>query len=283
MTNQVWLPVDGALLKKLREEAGVDITSLARIHSLSTAQVKQLEEGGDSSFYTPSIKLSTGRKLLMHFGADVAFSEKIVEEIHTHTPVPALEFAVNDVIDIKNRDMRSSRYSLRFQIFSALSIAIAFTVLIVFLLDAKTDTNISKPSKQLEVITPISANPLETKTPALNSDESLKVSAKTTTQNVNGCKWVGDAMSITGHHPTKPGDYVHVVANMDATICIKDTTGKLQILNLNKTQSQTFRGSPPFEIFSNTLDQFNIFYQGNLLKIPSSRIQNIILKEQKYD
>ena len=71
MTKQVWLPADGALLKKLREEARVEITALARTHSLSTAQIKQLEDGGDISFYTPAIKLATGRKLLMHFGADI--------------------------------------------------------------------------------------------------------------------------------------------------------------------------------------------------------------------
>ena len=76
MTKQVWLPVDGALLKKLREDAGVEVTTLARLHSLSSSQIKQLENGGDSSFYTPSIKLATGRKLLMHFGADIQPLEK---------------------------------------------------------------------------------------------------------------------------------------------------------------------------------------------------------------
>ena len=71
MHNQVWSSADGALLKKLREEAGVEVITLARLHSLSTSQVKQLEDGGGSGFYTQSIKLATGRKLLMHFGADV--------------------------------------------------------------------------------------------------------------------------------------------------------------------------------------------------------------------
>ena len=80
MTKQVWLPVDGALLKKLREDAGVEVTTLARLHSLSSSQIKQLENGGDSSFYTPSIKLATGRKLLMHFGADVQSFESVPEQ-----------------------------------------------------------------------------------------------------------------------------------------------------------------------------------------------------------
>lgn len=79
MQNQVWSSADGALLKKLREEAGVEVITLARQHSLSSSQVKQLEDGGDSSFYTQSIKLATGRKLLMHFGADVQPLEQTPE------------------------------------------------------------------------------------------------------------------------------------------------------------------------------------------------------------
>jgi len=68
MSSQIWQPKDGVLLKSLREEAEIEITSLAHLHCLSKTQVNQLEEGGDSSFYSPEIKLASGRKLLMYFG-----------------------------------------------------------------------------------------------------------------------------------------------------------------------------------------------------------------------
>jgi transcriptional regulator with XRE-family HTH domain len=70
MSNQVWLPEDAALLKELREAAQIDISVLAGVYLLSKTQINQLEEGGDSSFYSSAIKLATGRKLLMHFGVD---------------------------------------------------------------------------------------------------------------------------------------------------------------------------------------------------------------------
>ncbi len=41
MTKQVWLPADGDLLKKLREEAQVEMTTFARMYSLSVYQIKQ--------------------------------------------------------------------------------------------------------------------------------------------------------------------------------------------------------------------------------------------------
>ena len=71
MSTQVWLPKDAEQLKELREAAQTDISILARMYSLSITQIKQLEDGGESSFYSPAIKYATGRKLLMHFGVDI--------------------------------------------------------------------------------------------------------------------------------------------------------------------------------------------------------------------
>ena len=107
MTKQVWLPVDGALLKKLREDAGVEVTTLARLHSLSTSQIKQLENGGDSSFYTPSIKLATGRKLLMHFGADIQPLEQVPEQPpaqELETPAKAVDATQATDVELEKKN-----------------------------------------------------------------------------------------------------------------------------------------------------------------------------------
>ena len=277
MIKQVWLPVDGALLKKLREDAEVEITTLARQHSLSKNQVKQLEEGGDSSFYTPSIKLATGRKLLMHFGADVQPLEEEVEINQTQTSEPEITVA----IDRKSIDTQQNRNSLRFQIIGILVVVIAIGLSKDYLVSAETETKPSNLTKQSEFTKPIAENTEEPKSIDVNSEVLKNPSIKTTNLNVSGCEWSNQAKSIAGYQPTKPGDYVHVVANSDGAICVKDATSKLQVLNLKNSQSQTVRGSPPFEIFSNNLHQFQLFYQGNLLKLPSNEVKNITLEEQK--
>ena len=51
-----WSQEHGALLKKLRENARLDVSSLAHRNTVSKSQVIQLEDGGDSSFYNPYIK-----------------------------------------------------------------------------------------------------------------------------------------------------------------------------------------------------------------------------------
>ena len=276
MTKQVWLPVNGALLKKLREDAGVEITTFARLHSLSTSQIKQLENGGDSSFYTPSIKLATGRKLLMHLGADVQPLEEF-EINQTETSEPEITAA----IDRKNIITQQNRNSLQFQIIGVLVVIIGIALSNGYLFSAEPGTKPSNLTKQSEITKPIAENSEETKNIDVNSELTTKPAIKTTNLNLSGCEWSNEAKSIAGYQPTKPGDYVHVVANTDGAICVRDATSKLQVLNLKNTQSQTVKGSPPFEIFSNNLHQFQLFYQGNLLRLPSNDVKNITLKEQK--
>jgi transcriptional regulator with XRE-family HTH domain len=62
--NEVWSAADSEGLQRLRLAAGWDAHALARRSSLSVAQVVQLEEGGDSHFYTPAIKYLAGRQAL---------------------------------------------------------------------------------------------------------------------------------------------------------------------------------------------------------------------------
>jgi len=110
---------------------------------------------------------------------------------------------------------------------------------------------------------------------------TLPTPAETRKESSPECMWGNDPVPVFGNQPTKSGDYVHVIANSDSSICVKDATGKVQILHLTSLQSQTIRGRAPFEIFSNNLNEFKLFYQGNLLRLPSSNTKNITLKEQQ--
>lgn len=67
---------DPDLLKRTRQAAGMDEGVLARRACLSTAQVRQLESGGDGLFYSITIKRQAYKRLMMVLGA----------EPPTHTP-----------------------------------------------------------------------------------------------------------------------------------------------------------------------------------------------------
>ena len=277
MTNQVWSPADGALLKKLREEARLEVITLARLHSLSSSQVKQLEDGGDSSFYTQSIKLATGRKLLMHFGADVQSHEQTPElkpvlesEISPEETKPSPTTAV---------EFPKSTKSLRLRIFGALVVSLTLIYFMFYRPVSVGDVNPANISVEPNNSLPIGKTSTETKI----DNSTIPIASVNPQEKTPECKWGNEVVPAFASQPSKPGDYVHVVANTEASICIKDAASKVQVLHLKNSQSHTIRGRPPFDIFSNNLDAFKIFYQGNLLKMPSSKTKNINLKEQKYE
>lgn len=63
--NEAWNADDAKRLHQLREEAGWGLSDLARRACLSVAQVTQLEQGGDSHFYTAAIKQLAGRRAFL--------------------------------------------------------------------------------------------------------------------------------------------------------------------------------------------------------------------------
>ncbi len=278
MTKQVWSPADGTLLKKLREEAEVEITTFARMHSLSVYQIKQLEEGGDSSFYSSAIKLATGRKLLMHFGADVQRFESVPEQNQS------LELKITqEKVDLTKEDNEHSTNMNSFFSAYMLGLMTIFASLISFYgyLIFKGEDG-KEPVNTITVTA--AAIPTEDKNiESKNQDSNKSITTETAQSSLNECKWNEEPPLVYVYQPTKPGDYVHVVAKTEGAICLRDATNKIHEFQLKSLESQTIRGKPPFEISSNGLQEFKIYYQGNLLKLPSDDSKSIRLKEQKYD
>ena len=68
--NAQWQEIDAQRLRANREEAGLSAATLAKFNALSLAQLRELEEGGQVSFYSMTIKAQVGRKLLRFLGAD---------------------------------------------------------------------------------------------------------------------------------------------------------------------------------------------------------------------
>lgn len=283
MQNQVWSSADGALLKKLREEAGVEAITLARLHSLSSSQVKQLEDGGDSSFYTQSIKLATGRKLLMHFGADVQPLEPVAD-LKPVQEVKILEQKINSIptptqTPLANIALQKNRSPSNLLIFGALIVALAS----IYIWFHRSVPAIQKEPENIGAEQKINLPPLAISIEPKTDSSTIPIDSLKPQEGGPECVWGNEVAPVIFSQPTKPGDYVHVVANTDASICIKDAAGKVQVLHLKNSQSYTIRGRPPFDIFSNKLHEFKLFYQGNLLKLPSSNTTNINLKEQKNE
>ena len=136
MSNQVWLPEDAALLKELREAAQINISVLAGVYSLSKTQIKQLEEGGDSSFYSSAIKLATGRKLLMHFGVDDLPVGRTDKQNQNQNQAPKIKIPLANLLE-KMENKKNKSY-LQLQIIAAALTLLGFAALDAYFSDMNT-------------------------------------------------------------------------------------------------------------------------------------------------
>ncbi|MEY2804536.1 MAG: hypothetical protein RL657_1872, partial [Pseudomonadota bacterium] len=90
MPTSNWSPDHAAQLKRLRLAAGMDPILFAKRHLISPKQLKQLEEGGDSAFYSPAIKFNIGRKLVVSLGEDLTQSQPTAAPDDSPDPAPTL-------------------------------------------------------------------------------------------------------------------------------------------------------------------------------------------------
>lgn len=277
MFNQVWSPKDAEQLKELREAAQIDISILAKTYALSVAQLRQLENGGDSAFYSPAIKNATGRKLLMHFGVDIkAVSEKGDKKQEFASLNTPKNIFIEDEIREKHKIFR----------WGLLVKVLILLLPVLFLVNSFSEfkefaSQIFYADNQPSTLL-VEKNTIETPSRFMHKS-NFDTNLLSATNKKFECDWESLAVPIMAFQPSKPGNYVHLVANADADICLKDYEGKTSYLQMKNGQMLTIKGIPPFEIFGKNLKAFKIYYQGNLLRLPVGDITRISLKEQKYE
>jgi hypothetical protein len=83
------------------------------------------------------------------------------------------------------------------------------------------------------------------------------------------CNWSGTPMPLTPIAAARPADRVHLVANSDLQLCLKDSAGQERIIKLEAGDRQTFYGSgAPWFIYSPQMVSLKVFYQGYHVFIP---------------
>ena len=91
------------------------------------------------------------------------------------------------------------------------------------------------------------------------------------------CKWSDQETELQASAPRKRGEYVHVVALENATVCIKDGDQRVASLSLASGQARSIYGPPPFRVYSPNLSLVKLYFQGEYIKLPSEDIRQIKL------
>ena len=114
--------------------------------------------------------------------------------------------------------------------------------------------------------------------------EKSSMSAATATEKIEtpqllntSCQWTDQVTELQASAPRKRGEYVHIVALVNATVCIKDGDQRVASLSLASGQARSIYGPPPFRVYSPNLSLVKIYFQGEYIKLPSEDIRQIKL------
>jgi len=278
MSKQCWLPEHADQLKRLRLAAGVEITSLAKKHSISSSQVRQLEESGDSTFYSPQIKYTVGRKLIRSLGEEITeldfdgqFGSTALEE------APPLISA-----NVQQSPLHPSSH----QIFSRpkrrwmpwllipMTIGMAWYAL----------SGISSP-QQTPAVEPKAQDTKAQSPKTQQTEPRIQQAAATFVAQTNDqpkaspseCDWSSESIDLTPVAGSRPGHYIHVVAAQSAVVCWKDSAQAQRKITLKPSENITLEGRPPFHLQSTDLSGIKIYYLGHLIRTPTAGVQYVLL------
>jgi cytoskeleton protein RodZ len=287
-SNSGWTDSDGIELKRSRESAGNDVYSFARQNNLSTHQLLELEEGGNSYFYTTSIKYNVGKKLLNSLGQKTE-SQRQSELAKTRLPkdTEVVDTRLDDPIhQDQTRITPNNSNSIRNYIFA--TAFIVFLISCVFVIYTNQTNQAPNPSQQL-VISQVSASAPSANTESVNNaieirnslEESTTVKATATTtanpSKPNECTWSDASVDVSATTASKEGNYVYLVATNELVVCIKDAHNIQTTVLLKPDQPQNIAATPPIKIYSANLNNINIFYQGSKIQLPKQGITEISL------
>jgi hypothetical protein len=311
MNNPTWRPEDGQLLRSLREEADIDELVFARTNTVSLAQLRELERGGNSSFYNPAIKRSTGVKLLKKLGHDLVTPKMVnlaIEPAEPEVIAPPAAMAPVIAQALVSPPPASSDSQPRrlFQppFFWALSLLSLVTLIAIkpwSLLDSSApDTRSAHlatqdPSSSAQS-TPAPAQPSPAKSALTPPSEPAHVIASTSATAVppvatvkvsaptvnSACDWQhrDNSKTHTPSQPLKPGNYVYLEAQADTELCVLDSQNQKTLLQLKAGTAKSVYGSAPFLVFSQDLHTLKLFFQGRRVHEALDDMQYLLLNTQ---
>jgi hypothetical protein len=292
-TRSVYDTCDPDYLRQLRQASGVEETWLARTACLSLSQVRQLEEGGESLFYSPTIKRQAYKRLLMILGAEPPSA--IVDVVAQ--PEPSVVHDLNEIIAMgeKNLNHRSwtdvllavrtrlSEHKISAAVVACLAVA-AVSSWVVPLPGAEPMVVAeAQPAKAPESLT-LAALP-STVSPAWPAASVAVVPPRApepaSSSAATACQYSRETWpQISPQAATKSSRYVYMVAAADVTVCVVDGNQQASLLTLKAGESQSVFGVAPLQVSSAKLGKIQIYFQGWRVALPEAVDQRVTLIEK---
>jgi transcriptional regulator with XRE-family HTH domain len=129
---------DAAYLKSLRLSAGLDLAELAALSNLSAGQIRQLEDGGESLFYSPQIKTQSLRRVIQLLESPQPSGKPT--KVHPQVSAPRTSAnVIEDIIRLSEKNLKGNVVSSPVRrplnkawLFTSLMLVFAFGAAYVF-------------------------------------------------------------------------------------------------------------------------------------------------------
>jgi hypothetical protein len=306
---------DAAHLKSLRLAADLDHAQLALMVNLSAAQVRQLEEDGDSLFYSPQIKAQSLRRVIrtLENASQEPPSVAVIE-----APAPRSSASViDDIIRLSEKNLKSQVVHSEVRrpggswpkLLGTWGLAALLLGLGLWQYNrhnsqalyeewvepitgkvlpapptAKTE-EVAAVVPEVIATAPVSTQAVVVAPPAQETSAKEKPAAANnpataSTASAADCANITTApVTVTSVSPNKPGSYVYLVANKTTTVCVDDGKNKRNLVTLTPGAGRSIHGSPPWTIAAADLKSVQVYFQGAKVWVPPEAGSRIYLKE----
>ena len=302
---------DAQTLKNLRTEAGLDIAQLAAMANLSPGQVRQLEDGGDSNFYSPQIKAQSMRRVLRLLQNQPSAEDSAAQAALEQAPKSVN--VIDDIIRLSETNLKgtidTSLVRRPSSPYKALLVVGAALVLVFVVLNWQANQSVpqkffaewveptvAKPVEPVPGMTepvasvtpppetaPVPVPPVAATAPPVPAAPAAPESTvlAPVKEVVSDCKQLKvEPTPLAPVSVNKAGTYVYVLASKDMQVCVDDGKRVHTLVKLQAGQGKSIHGASPWVIGAVDMAALQVYFQGAKVLIPKEAGQRIVLKEQ---
>ncbi len=270
--------INSEAIKNARIDKGIEINELANNLCLSVKHITQIEEGGDSAFFSKSHKVQVAKKV----GALLGLTEMQILQSTGHSQEDANDHVeggekqqVGDQSDslaelekLGNTDLDST--SSKKLIFLIAVVLVIIAVLVGWFVNSRYSTN--EPVEV--VVVPSDVKEL----PRSEEKDQTKESSLVLEQNVCDIS-PKNVPAFKAAKANSAGNFIYLVSKADQDVCVIDASNKKELIKLSNLEKRNFVGVAPFIVLSPDFSKLEVYYQG--WKVPVSSNTNTIRTEEQ--
>ncbi len=254
--NTTITDINGSVFEEKRLELEISREDLAKSLCLNANQIRQIETGGQVSFYSFSQKVRSAKKVAeyLQIPEDTAFIHKPTEVAST----PPVEISLKEVLNVESELKSAQVAKSKNKLIAPLLVGgLLLTTSLSFWIYSGDDNNSTLVAKENDGDKILVSAPEKELQPSTPSQEFA-------TKNINACDIPEPAniSEIQVKNPQYVGDSISVRASKNMDICIIDGASAKRRYELEENIRKVIPVRSKFIILGQDLTDLRLYFQG---------------------